>query len=49
MAVESSNKEIIKLLLQNKKIDLNKVDDKNKKAIEYAQNDEIKELFQKFK
>lgn len=49
MAVESSNKEIIKLLLQNKKIDLNKVDDQNKKAIEYAQSDEIKELFQEFK
>ena len=49
MAVENSNKEIIKLLLENKNIDLNEVDGKNKKAIEYDQNDEIRELFQEFK
>lgn len=46
IAVCNSNKEIIKLLLQKKGIDLDQVDDQNKKAIYYAKDDEIKKLFQ---
>ena len=49
LAVKKSNKEIIKLLLQNKEIDLNKIDDQNKKAIDYADDEEIKKIFQEFK
>lgn len=47
-AVKNSNEEIIKYLLKNKDIDLNKVDDQNKRAIDYAANDEIKNIFQEF-
>lgn len=42
IAVKNHNIEIIKLLLESQKIDLNVVDDQNKKAIDYANDDEIK-------
>ena len=44
LAVEKGYLEIIKLLLKNKEIDINIENDKGKKPIDYATNDEIKQL-----
>ena len=43
-AVEKGYLEIIKLLLKNKKIDVQIEDDQGKKPIDYATNDEIQKL-----
>ena len=45
LAVENEYIEIIKLLLKNKRIDINVIDDKGRKQIEYTTNNEIKKLF----
>lgn len=45
LAVKSENEKIINMLLQHKNIDVQIVDHKKKKAIDYASNEKIKELF----
>ena len=47
LAVLKKNIEIINLLLKHKEIDLNAVDKDGKKAIDYADDDEIKQLINK--
>ena len=47
LAVEIRNLEIIKLLLQNKEIDINIEDSHGKKPIDYSENHEIKQLLSK--
>ena len=44
LAVEKGNLEIVKLLIKNKRIDINTKDGENRKPIDYATNDEIKQL-----
>ena len=43
-ATQNNNTEIIKLLLEKKGIDINIKDSNGKKPIDYAKNDEIKQL-----
>ena len=43
-AVQISNTEIVKLLLVKKDININIEDSQGKKPIDYAKNDEIKQL-----
>ena len=45
-AVENEQTEIIKLLLQQKKIYLNVLDENQKKPIDYTNDEDIKELFE---
>lgn len=45
IAVENENVEIIQLLLNNKKIDVNSKDENKKTPIEYTNDEKIKELF----
>ena len=45
LAVQNKNIDIIRFLLSFKNIDFNVKDDKEKKPIEYATNDEIIQLF----
>ena len=44
LAVEKGYFEITKLLLENKGIDIHFKDDQNKEPIDYATNNEIKQL-----
>lgn len=46
-AVEKGYLEIIKLLLKSNGININVKDDQGKKPIDYANNDEIKQLLKK--
>ena len=48
LAVEKENIEIIKLLLENKYIDINIKDGKGKKPIDYSENHDIKQLLSKW-
>lgn len=47
IAVKNKNLEIIKLLLNHKKINVNVVDNHNKRPIDFARDETIKDLFKK--
>lgn len=47
LAVQNNSTDIVKLLLENKKIDIDIEDSHGKKPLEYSKNDEIRQLLNK--